>query len=309
MSPLTKKIVIIILAFFSVGVFTIFIYFHFYSKKNIINNVDWSSFFSDEKKEQQKKNDNSKKNDNEDYETKKKGCEYNGKIAPDGAKARFYIKPSVGIYQDCKKISDIKICNNGFWNGDNRYKFSSCEKMVDCKIDEDTVIKNETEIYMYDRPKVPYGDDCEKYKAKRFCSQSFLLGPEKFKYKKCVVDYKGTCKIAGIILPNHKARVFFSTDKAPYGTTCKEFMKWRSCSAGVMQGDPKYHFLECEVQAPKDCITSAGAEIKHGTSATLYSSPTTYNNFKCIYLRKKRTCTNGVLDGDDKYIYQECVDK
>ena len=304
-TQLTKKIIVYILIFFFTIVVLIFGYFTykiFFSssefKLDFLTDLEFSKLTERE----------DEKEENEYEEIVYSSCKFGEKeILHQEAKV-FFSRASIGAFESCEDFSSQRTCSDGLWLGNPRFKFSSCERTIDCKFDEETIIKNGESIILYSRDSVPFGENCENYKSIRLCNESILTGSQSFQYKVCTVDRSGVCEISGITLGNEQSRTFFSKGVVPFGESCENYMQKRICSSGTLYGDGEYSLLSCVTEEPKKCVTDAGVEISHNKDKILYSAQTPQGQFTCVYLRQKRNCFNGILDGDEEYKYESCQD-
>ncbi len=314
MSPITKKIIFyILMSFFVIG-FLVVVFFGYkilFSDKSVtLPKINLSIL--DELIEKQEEIEKGKENGF--LEESSKPCIFRGQEVQSGKRAFFYLRPSVSAFESCDSVKQARACNDGQWFGDPRYKFTTCERTIDCKIDDETIVKNTEAIELFSRKTVSYGDDCNHYKKKRVCRESVLTGSPDYKFKTCVVDTENTCQIAGLTLANGQSRTFFLKSEVPFGESCGDNnMMKRTCEFGVMNGDQNFTELFCKVHDPANCVLD-GVEVEHGGGRVFYSKRHAENGHDCnffAYFGKNgegRVCNNGILSGMEEYKYSFCVD-
>lgn|GEM_PF-5604169 len=177
--------------------------------------------------------------------------------------------------------------------------------MIDCRVDDETILKNGESIELYSRDKVDYGIDCERFKGVRTCKESFLIGNSDFKYKECSIDMSGVCNINGIALGDSQTRAFFSKEVVEYTDSCKNYMEIRVCSLGKLYGNEEYSYSTCTEKIPNKCILD-GKEIYHDNSGIFYSKVKAESGHSCQFFAIDRKCTDGALDGLEEYKYSSC---
>ncbi len=105
--------------------------------------------------------------------------------------------------------------------------------------------------------------------------------------------------IDGRPLQHGQRFIAYKNEFAPSGGVCNDIMEERECVNGVISGSFTHEFcLE-----KKSCETD-GQIIEHGMNFKLYKESIATQATDCE--SQVRTCTNGILDGEDEYTYTSC---
>lgn len=244
------------------------------------------------------------------YENEK--CTVGDEIFNHGRVNKFYSRFFVGVYESCDDFSDIKKCFDGEWIGDDKFRYSTCERSVDCKTENGTIIKNGDSIEMFSKNRVFFGDNCERYKKTRVCDETKLRGGEDFKYESCFVSDDGVCNVEDVNgdikkIPNSTSRLFFLKDSVRYDDECEKYSENRFCSNGVLDGDESFSFLYCEKQKARSCFLS-GIEVGHGEGRVFYSKSKSIQGKTCAFFAEFRRCEDGEMLGKEEYTRPDCIE-
>ena len=299
----TNNIILDTLVFFGIIIVFVGLFFGYkaFFVKDIISEkviIDdgFNDIFNNQKEEYIKSEDN--------YVTyENKSCLFNEENFTHGRVNKFYSRPSVGIYESCEDFSEIKRCSDGQWLPESKFKYSSCEKTIDCTLDDETIIKNGQPIIMFSKNEVAFGDKCERYKQERICEEALLTGNDEFKFKKCKVSEKDICLVKDINgqiqkIPHNTGKLFFSQSIVAYDDDCKKYSRNRFCSNSILGGDNNFSFLTCQKTEPRSCFLS-GVEIAHEQVRAFYSKSKPEGVHRCGFYYLEAKCDDGTLLKND----------
>ena len=282
-----------------IGIF--FWYKSFFSSDNKIEiKTEVKDVFADEIKKKIKEKENKEK-EYVEYENEK--CSILNKKVSHGKVRKFFSRSYVGVNESCEDFAKNKKCFDGEWLGEYKFKYTSCDRIINCKLDKDTIVKNGESIKMFSKNIVPFGDDCRKYQKIIKCRETRLIGMEGFKYKTCRITEKDICSILGengekIKIPSGKKVVLFSRKTVKYNDDCSNYSENRFCSNGILYGNKIFSSLSCKKTEPKSCFLS-GVEIKHGQSKAFYSKSKSNVSHGCGFYYSEAKCNDGVLLKND----------
>lgn len=315
MNKATQKVVYYIFIFFLLAIFILggyFLYNKVFQKEIVVNDIFKEDNVDKEFKKKQKEVEEYKNNLREDIKNnnnkvvEKKNCISNGKEYPHGSWTSFYSKRFVVLYEGCSKYETKKRCDDGIWMGDSFYKEEKCSKSVNCELENGKEMKNGETKNFYFFSEVPFGKKCEDYVIKRTCNNTYLKGDSRYKYTECKVVDDGICKIDGNILPNQKSHLFYSRNEVAYNEKCQDFSKLRICTNGILYGEKKYKYWDCNIEIAKKCMTD-GQEFEHGQLVLLYSKRSGGDK-GCKFYSQYRKCINGNFDNQPEFSYVSCLE-
>ncbi|GAB5389751.1 MAG: hypothetical protein Alpg2KO_27190 [Alphaproteobacteria bacterium] len=134
--------------------------------------------------------------------------------------------------------------------------------------------------------------DCSGISQTRSCDNGALTGSPAFAFASCRGFSDCSDPAFGTVL--HGASVTgYSTEVS---ANCAAASQSRSCSDGVLDGDPAYEYATC--RAFNDCTSPTFGTVAHTASVTAYTQD--YST-SCGSLQTTRTCTDGVLSGSGNY--------
>jgi hypothetical protein len=132
-----------------------------------------------------------------------------------GEKIKLYSKSVVSPYDNCEKYSKEILCDNGYFIGNEIYRFPHCEKNLDCQLPDGTIIKNNESRITYNIDLVPYnkrGENCLRHSLERFCKNGDLSGPDEYRFSNCKINYDNSCRLKdGTVIANNQ--VFYAYKK------------------------------------------------------------------------------------------------
>lgn len=158
----------------------------------------------------------------------------------------------------------------------------------------------------YSRPTVPSGERCSSYLQVRQCVNGVLTGSAAFSHTTCS-ELPPSCVAAnGATVLEGESIKLYSRSFVNVGESCDAYAQMRTCKGGVMQGDPSFSLSSCTVKTPQSC-TFGGVTISHGQSRLFYSRDMAVGTTTCTSYSQSRTCTDGVLSGDNAYSIASCT--
>lgn len=156
-------------------------------------------------------------------------CNFYGQTIPHGQGTLAYQASSV-VGGAC--VAENRICSNGVLSG--TYQYTSC--VVDCSFNG-AIIGHGTPVVAFAAPSVPAGSTCVS--EMRSCNMGNLTGT--YAYSSCSVQPAvptgtASCSFNGTTVLHGASVTAYSTDLAPYGTTCFAYRESRVCNNGTLSG-------------------------------------------------------------------------
>jgi hypothetical protein len=164
-------------------------------------------------------------------------------------------------------------------------------------------------IKMYSSSVVPLGASCDAYSKTRTCFNGLLIGDPSYQYTGCgagapVGTPGGSCIIDSTVIPHGASKMFYRQKNLPYGFQCQG--EYRTCQNGIMSAPSDYPFATCSAPTEPGSCTLDGVTISHGSSKTFYKQGSALLGQQCSVFGATRTCTNGVLSGEDVFRFAKC---
>jgi hypothetical protein len=169
-------------------------------------------------------------------------------------------------------------------------------------------------------------DDCDKNKQIRTCNDGVLTGDSKYKYIACdstagTSGSKGgalTCTLDGVTIPKGASRFFYDTQQAD---DCTLHRQDRRCTnENTLNGDATYKYATCiktqttgtttTITNPQPLPTNpttcevGTVTLQSGQDKDFYRVQESTN---CANEKLNRVCDEGVLSGEDLYLYPTCT--
>ncbi|MDB5237758.1 MAG: hypothetical protein JWM46_28 [Candidatus Kaiserbacteria bacterium] len=111
-----------------------------------------------------------------------------------------------------------------------------------------------------------------------------------------------SCAFNGGTIPQGASVTAYQYSSVATGQSCAS--QSRTCSAGTLSGT--YQYSSCTIGVAQSC-TLNGTTVASGASQSFYSAQSVASGLLCSSVSQSRTCTNGVLSGDQSYQYSSCV--
>lgn len=167
-------------------------------------------------------------------------CNFYGKtIAHGGSVLAFQSNSVTG--SSC--TAENRVCSNGTLSGS--YQYDYCE--VNCSFNG-AIVNHGATVDAYQSASVPNGSACVLEKRK--CDMGTLTGS--FSNSSCSVQPAGApppsnCIFNGQTVLHGGSVTAYSTDVAPYGTSCASYAQSRICNNGTLSGTHQFPYCQREV--------------------------------------------------------------
>lgn len=167
-------------------------------------------------------------------------CSLYGQTVPHGGSIQAFQSSSVSS-GSC--VSQSRVCSNGTLSG--TYQYLSCVR--NCSFNG-AEVGHGSSVQAFAASSVPNGSTCVS--QQRQCSDGTLSGS--YAYSSCSVQPaapSGTasCEFDGRLVLHGDSVTAYSTDIAPYGTTCLAYDELRTCNNGNLSGSFRFSFCTREV--------------------------------------------------------------
>ncbi len=220
-------------------------------------------------------------------------CYFAAREMVSGASVEAY---SQAVADDCDKIKQTRICNDGILSGS--FEYPSCRKTKSCEY-KGKIFQNNESIPVYPlRTSSSCKSDARYYKCKDGNVYKFDLS-----INMGLTCGKGCSFTDSDGLPNlvdNEATVdAFSSEVSK---DCSAIKLQRTCRDGLMSGDSKYKYGSC--RSYKDCLWN-GIKEKHGSNVYAYSIDIA-ENCSNVKVRETRVCQDGVWSGS--FPLESCID-
>ncbi len=249
-------------------------------------------------------------------------------------KGKVYYKNSSSTCElKCANQSLLRICNNGFWQGDPAYEFPQCEDTVcGCKLPNDTVgYSHGTTINVYKYSEPPCGIECGENSLTIKCndgtwervSDSEIVSEEQlkeYKYKSCSKRICHCIRPNRAVIADGDTGSVYSKNIVSCTETCDDFKGTLTCNSGNLSSpNPEYlnyPYDNCEQEYCGCGVNLANNEyvlLPNGSSMTLFQyernsydipDACTNSNYQKIV-----SCSNKILTSYDSNIfkYRNCT--
>lgn len=176
-----------------------------------------------------------------------------------------------------------------------------------CLLDGKRVENGKTGNF-YSVPFTTGGGNCTAYLQTRQCISGSLSGSTAYKYASCTNGTSptelGACVYNGVVMANGETRTFYRQEAVGTGQSCQGTT--RTCVNGVVGGSSEYPYPSCgQSTGPVSCILD-GVVIQDGQSVGFYKQTKVLFGQSCAAFQGTRTCSGGVLSGNDDYRYASC---
>lgn len=234
-------------------------------------------------------------------------CALGSYYIPSGSAVRAYARNAVAPTESCDAYAQTRVCSNGFLSGNPIYGFSSCvvNTVNNCVVNGFSLVDGQSRTF-YDVATVTTGDSCSNHAQTRTCTSGLLSGSPSYAVAGCQSVAPSSCTLDGLSVQSGNSQTFYSQRTVPYGASCSSYAYARPCTNGSLAGPSNYAYATCAVASTSSC-TVGTVTLASGTSKTFYSSASVSSG-TCASNASLRTCTNGVMDGNDSYSYASCLD-
>ncbi len=219
----------------------------------------------------------------------------------------YYSRQLPQCGQPCSQISQVRVCNNGVWTGDEKFAFSQCKDISDSSC----VCQNPA-----DGSDVP-GNSALKtfYKSNPSECETKCSDASQNVQIQCKsgvwVDSASNPYSDNILSQYRLTNCSDSNTSCPVPTPQPEAAavpNLKVTAAPTSTFSPTSFFEKLFSQKTGDSCTAGSTSVANGSSYLFYSNSSGSCSKKCSTITLLRTCKDGAFEGDPSFSYPTCKD-
>lgn len=225
---------------------------------------------------------------------------------PHGSTIEMYSTKVPPAGYTCASFAQTRTCVDGVLTGSSAFQYASCG-LASCTLGGTTYAHGESDRF-YSKTTPSRGFTCKDYEQERTCLNGAFTGSSSYSHLWCsereTEEY--SCIEDGVNIDDGESRMFYSKERVPFGESCASYALRRTCLGGGLSGSSTYSHATCTAAASNTC-TLDGVTVQNGSSRAFFNTASVPYGSTCTDRKITRTCTKGILSGDDSFSHATCT--